>query len=202
MRRISFNRISEMSDPRFLKFDQVNNTLINFYLDGFKRREKDREKLVIVFVNYLTIFSYIVCIVKYLVGFKKLSYTTKLILFDVASLLGGIELYNRIFILFGLVLGLATHIKFRWTKSGRHREWTQVFELTRSREPHKLVKDRSQMADLMKLVKAMRMVYMIWTPLFFIMGIIIIIPWNYNIENFNFIISSISYFGKFNILGN
>ena len=169
-------RILEMSDPRFIKFDQFNNILINFYLDGFKRREKDREKPMIVLVNYLTIFSNIVCIVKLLAAkFKKLSFTTKLILFDTPSLFGGIELYNRIFLVFTLILGLAVHITFRWTKSETHREWTQVFELTRSREPHKLVKDKSQMDDLIKLVKAMKVVYKIWTPLFFIMGIIIII---------------------------
>ena len=110
-------RITEMSDPRFFKFDQVNNRLINFYLDGFKRREKDREKPMIVLVNYLTIFSNIVCIVKLLAGFKKLSFTTKLILFDTPSLFGGIELYNRIFLVFTLILGLAVHITFRWTKS-------------------------------------------------------------------------------------
>ena len=170
MKRISFARISELSDSRLVKFDQVNNSLINFYLDGFKRREKDKEKPLIVLINYLTVLSYLVCIAKYLAGFEKLSFTTKLILFDVASLLGGIELYNRIFLLCTLILGLAVHIQFRWSNSETHREWTQVFELTRSREPHKLVKDKSQMDDLMKLVEAMRVVYKTWTPLFLIMS--------------------------------
>ena len=148
----------------------TKNTPPLFPLPGFKRREKNEEKPMIVLVNYLTIFSYIVCIVKYLAGFRKLSYTTKLILFDVASLLGGIELYNRIFGIFALFLGLAVNILFRCTKSEAHREWTQVFELTRSREPQKLVKDKSQMDDIMKLVKAMKVVYRIWTPLFVILS--------------------------------
>ena len=166
MKRISFARMSELSDPRSFKFDKVNNVLINFYLDGFKRREKDKENPTIVLVNYITIFSYIVCIVKFAAGFNKLSFRTKLILFDTPSLMDGIELYNRIFVICTLILGLVVHIIFRWTKSDRHREWTQVFELTRSREPHRLVKNKSQMDDLLKLVKAMRVVYRIWIPLF------------------------------------
>ena len=139
MKRISFARISGLSDPRFFKFKPVNNIWINFYLDGFKRREKDKEKLLILWINYITIFSYIICIIKYLAGFKKLSYTTKLILFDASAFLGGIELYNRIFLLFVLIFGLVVHITFRWTKSETHREWTQVFELTRSRPPHRFI---------------------------------------------------------------
>ena len=164
MKQIAIAGISELSDPRFFKFDRVNNSLINFYLDGFKRREKNKEKPLIALVNYLTVFCYIVSIVKYAAGFKKLSYTTKLILFDVASLFGGIELYNRIFLLCSLVLGLAVHFIFRWTKSNRHREWTQVFELTRSREVNSLVKDKTQIDELNKLVKAMRVVYKTWHP--------------------------------------
>ena len=167
MKRVEIGRISELSGR---KFYQGNNVLINFYLDGFEKREKNKEKPLIVFINYITIFSYILCIIKYLAGFSKLSYTTKLILFDVASLVGGIELYNRILFLCGLIAGLSAQIIFRWSKSNRHREWTEMFELTRSREPHKLVKDKSQMDDLKKLVKAMRWVYRIWTSLFLFMS--------------------------------
>ena len=170
MNRISIARTSELPDPRFFRFDQVNNVFINFYLDGFKRREKDKEKPLIALVNYLIIFSYIVCIAKYLAGFSKLSYTTKLILFDAALLFGGIELYNRIFMLCALIQGLSAHIIFHWTKGDRHREWTQVFELTRSREPHKLVKDKSELDQLLKLVKAMRLVYKTWHPLIFFLS--------------------------------
>ena len=174
MKRISFARISELSKPRSFKFDKVDNVLINFYLDGFKRREKDKEKPMIVLVNCITIFSYIVCIVKFAAGFNKLSFRTKLILFDAPSLVDGIELYNRIFGICTLILGLTAHTIFRWTRGDRHREWSQVFELTRSREPHKLVKDESQMDDLKKLVKAMRVVYKIWIPLFVILSKILL----------------------------
>ena len=175
MKQIAIAGISELSDPRFFKFDRVNNSLINFYLDGFKRREKNKEKPLIALVNYLTVFCYIVSIVKYAAGFKKLSYTTKLILFDVATLFGGIELYNRIFLLCSLVLGLAVHFIFRWTKSDRHREWTQVFELTRSTAPHRFIKLTSQIDNLMDLVKAMKVIYKIWNILLIVLGKIVLL---------------------------
>ena len=174
MKRIPFNRISGFSDPRFFTFEPVNSRLINFYLDGFKRREKNKEKPLILWINYITVFSYIVCIVKYLAGFKNLSYTTKLILFDGSILLGGIELYNRIVILLVLNMGLVNHIVVRWSKSDRHREWTQVFEMTRSTAPHRFIKLTSQIDNLMDLVKAMKVIYKIWNILLLVLGKIIL----------------------------
>ena len=37
MKRISFARVSELSGSRSSRFNQVNNSFINFYLDGFKQ---------------------------------------------------------------------------------------------------------------------------------------------------------------------
>ena len=160
MKRNSLGQLFERSDLTFFKFVPIKNNLIDFYLDGFKKREKKEEKLWIVLINYITVFSFIVCIIKYVAGFKKLSHTTKLILFDLSSLLGGIELYNRIFLVLGLVLGLITHLTLRWTTSGRHREWTQVFEYARGKVSPEFSLTRSQMIEIQpKLVKAMKVIY-------------------------------------------
>ena len=164
------DRILELSDWKFRKFEPVKNKLIDFYLDGFRRRERNKEKKSIMFINYLTIVSYIVSIVKYLAGFIPMPYTAKLILFDMSLFFGGIEVYNRIFISLALVLGLYIHLTLRWTKSGTHREWTQVLQVTRSRVLHKFMRGTIQMDIIVKLVKALKVIYTILNVLSVVMS--------------------------------
>ena len=170
MNGISLEQLSLRSYFSLFNLKPAKNILIDFYLDGFKRREKNKEKLLILLINYITILSYILCIVKYVAGFNKLSYTTKLILFDVSSLVGGIELYNRILLLLGLIAGLANHLTLRWTKCVRHREWIQMFELARGKIPQQLVIARSQIEIQIKLNKAMKLVCKMVTILWILLS--------------------------------
>ena len=87
MNRIAHDRVSELSATKVQLFKPVNNWLINFYLDGFKRREKREEEPTILSINYLTLILYVVALTKSLVCFGKLSRTSKLILFDFACIL-------------------------------------------------------------------------------------------------------------------
>ena len=169
MKRNLLDQLNLRSNSRFFKFEPVKNILFDFYLDGFKRREKNKEKLSIVIVNYLITISFIVCIVKYAVGFMPMSYTTKLITFDMALFFGGIELYNRIFFILGLILGLVAHIKLHWSKSGSHKEWTQLFEIRRGKDIDGVIK-RSRINEATDLVKVMKVIYKIWSTFLFILS--------------------------------
>ena len=163
MKRHSIHQLFLQSDSRFFKFEPVKNVLFDFYLDGFKRRERNKEKLLIIIVKYLILVSFIICIIKFLVGFMPMSLSTKLILFDVPSLVGGIELYNRIVLVLGSFLGLVTHIRLNWGKSGSHKEWTHVFEISRNKVLHGFIKRRSQIDTLSQLVKVIKFFYKMWT---------------------------------------
>ena len=168
MRRNSVNQLFLRSDSIFFKCEPVKNILFDYYLDGFKRRETNQENLSIVIVKYVILISFIICIVKFIAGFMPMSSSIKLILFDVPSLLGGIELYNRIFLILSLFLGLVTHIRLNWGKSGSHKEWTQIFEISRNRFLHGFIKRRSQIDKLSHLVKVMKVIYKMWSILLFI----------------------------------
>ena len=170
MNRISLEQSLNRVKSRLLKLEPVKNILFDYYLDGFKRREEKEEKVSIVFINCIIIFSYILCIVKYLAGFGKLSYTTKLILFDMSSLFGGIELYNRILILLCLIAGLADHSTLRWTTSGRHREWTRIFELARGQIAPDLGIASHQSEMQTKLIKAMKVIFRVVTVLWIVLS--------------------------------
>lgn len=157
-----------------ISLEAIQNTLIDFYLDGFRRREKNKEKLPILLINSITIFSYIVFLAKTVVGFNKFSNTTKLILFDVPYLLGGIEIYNRILFLLGITLGLVVHLTLHWTTSERHREWTQIFELARGKSSQQFVIEKSQIEIQPKLMKAMKVVYKMMMALWIVLSKIIL----------------------------
>ena len=174
MNRISLDQLSRLSDSRIYQFEPVRNTLIDFYLDGFKKREKNKEKVSIWVINYLIVFSYMVCLVKYVVGFIPMSYTAKLILFDMSLFFGGVQLYNRVFITLTWVFGLILHITLRWTKSGRHREWTQMFEVTRSKVLYRFLKGNYELDLILKLVKAMKVINIIIYPIIIVLGKIIL----------------------------
>ena len=166
MKRISFSKISLFSDKRFYKFEPVNNRLINFYLNGFKRREKNKEKLLIVLINYITVFSYILCIVKYLAGFKKLSYSNQAHSVWCVIIVGWHWTVQQNLINIGSDLWSgSSHLRFAGLRVETHKEWTQVFELTRSRAPHRFIKQMSRIDNLINLVKAMKVIYKIWNAL-------------------------------------
>ena len=170
MNRIRLNRISELSKAKRQQFKPINNWLIDFYLDGFKRRERRKEKSSTVFVKYLTIFCFVVNLTKTLLCFAPLSKTTKLVLFDIAAFIGGIELYNRILVTTAIIMGFILFFIFRIKEGSAHREWTQVFEMTRSRVLHLFLTGNEQNDLLIKLMKAMRVIYKLMNISFFNFG--------------------------------
>ena len=147
-------------NPRLknFKIKSARNALIDFYLNGFRRRETNTERPCVVFFNYLTLICYTISIIKLLICFMPLSRTTKLILFDPGVIYGGIEVYNRIFLLCGVLLGAMTNISLRITKGSAYKEWTFVFEAARNRSLIMVFGDRNMLA---KIVKVMRVQYKI-----------------------------------------
>ena len=142
--------------------ESINNFLIDYYLDCITRRhERNRIKyLIIKSINYFTLISYLVCISTHFMGFIfKLKYETKLLLFDVSMFLGGIEMYNRIMLLLALIFGVCFNIKLRLKKTKVIEEWTQLFQLIRSRvRPLFLVKG-SDYTLLYKMIRAAKLTY-------------------------------------------
>ena len=172
MNRIAHDRVSELSATKVQLFKPVNNWLINFYLDGFKRREKREEEPTILSINYLTLILYVVALAKSLVCFGKLSRTSKLILFDFAAFFGGIELYNRILVTCTIVIGLILTIVLRISNGCDYRGWTQVFEMTRrnGKMDNLFLTGNIHNEILVKLAKAMRVVYKLMNISIFNLG--------------------------------
>src|SRR5690349_18065312 len=104
---ISIERVLELSDRPRIKFKPVKHFLIDRYLDGFKSRRRKTEKLSVVCFNHFTLYLYSLSIIKFLViqAFH-LDSKHKLILFDLSYLLGGLELYNRMLLVFTCLLGI------------------------------------------------------------------------------------------------
>ena len=159
MNRITHDRISKQSKTKTQRFKPVNNWLIDYYLDGLNRRERRKEKSSTLFINYLITFCHVVTLTKSLVCFAPLSLPTKLILFDVAIFFGGIELYNRILLTTAVFMGFIASIILRIKSGSTHREWTQVFEMTRSKVIHLFLSGNKQNDILIKLVRAMRVIF-------------------------------------------
>ena len=159
MNRIPIDRILALSDSKRDKVKPVKNALVDFYLDGFKRRERNKQKQYITIVNYLTLLAYIISIVKYLSYFFPSTKRTKLILFDLSLLFGGIEIYNRIYMFFALILGLVMNIELRLSTKKTTREWSQVFEMTRSRVTQVFVRAKLENDILMKMIKITSLIY-------------------------------------------
>ena len=147
-------------NPRLKKFQikSARSALIDFYLNGFRRRETNTERPCVVFFNYLTLICYTISIIKLLICFMPLSRTTKLILFDPGVIYGGIEVYNRIFLLCGISMGLTFNIILRITKGSAYRQWTFVFEAARNRS---LIVARGERNVLANIVKVMKVQYKI-----------------------------------------
>ena len=142
------------------KSKRVKNFLIDYYLDGFKKRREGRENKLIVLINYFTIISYFVCIFKYSLSFVfKLKYETKLLLFDISLFFGGIEKYNKIILICISIMGMGMNYKLRLSASQEIQEWTQLFELTRSRVRSLFLVNGSENAILSKVIKSVKIVY-------------------------------------------
>ena len=138
----------------------VNNFLIDFYLDGFKKRRQKQENKVIVLFNYFTLFSYFVCILNLCFTYSlKLKYDTKLLLFDFSMFMGGIEKYHKIILIFCAILGFGINIMLRLRVSKHVTDWTQLFEIIRSKVKPFFINRNSYDEVLRKLKKWARILY-------------------------------------------
>ena len=145
---------------------RVDNFIIDFYLDEFRKRRESKsfKHLIIQSINYFTLISKLICIFALSLSFiLKLKYETKLYLFDISMFFGGIEKYNRIMFILCLVFGFVLNIKLRLKKTDGIEEWTQLFQLIRSRvRPLFLAKD-SDYTLLYKVIRAARIIYPLFT---------------------------------------
>ena len=149
----------------------VNNFLIDFYLDGFKKRRQKRENKVIVLFNYFTLISYSVCFLNLCFTYSlKLKFETKLLLFDVWMFMGGIEKYHKIVLIFCTILGIGVNIMLRLRVSKHVTDWTQLFEMIRSKVKPLFINRNSYDEVLRKLKKWARILYFSGSLLCFSMG--------------------------------
>ena len=138
----------------------VNNFLIDFYLDGFKKRRQKQENKVIVLFNYFTLISYFIIILRFCLTYSlKLKYEIKLFIFDISMFMGGIEKYHKIIIIFCAILGIGSNIRLRMTVSKHVTDWTQLFEMIRSKVRPLFINRNSDDEVLRKLKKLARILY-------------------------------------------
>ena len=70
----------------------VNNFIIDFYLDSFNRRLRNRESKTRIGISYMFSVFYCLLIIKYGLNlFIDFDYETRLILFDLSLFFGGLE---------------------------------------------------------------------------------------------------------------
>src|ERR1700761_8660886 len=150
------NKVIEINRDKVVK-----NFLIDFYLDGFKKRRQKREKKVIVLINYFTLISHFVCVFNYCFTYSmKLKYETRLLLFDISMFMGGIEKYQKMLIIFTCILGIALNIRLRLTVTKHVTIWNQLFEMIRSKVRPLFITKNSDNEVLNKLVKWARILYL------------------------------------------
>ena len=86
-------------------------------LASIERRAKSQQKFKNQMFFYFSTIIYITVILKYTFSlFIDFSYETKLLLFDLSILLGGIPKFNKIFIICFLTHGLSMNMKFHLVK--------------------------------------------------------------------------------------
>lgn len=152
----------ELSSYKKTKFKPVKHFLIDYYLNGFKKRRRKTENVFIVCLNYFTLFLWFVSLSKFLVVQSfDLNIETKLILYDLSYLLGGIEFYNKIFLSLTCVMGSMMNYVFRISGSKASYEWTMIFDMTRLIAMRTFIarKHQDMMDLLVKLSRAMEVIY-------------------------------------------
>ena len=163
----------EENAQAYLQNNYVNNFLIDYYLDCITRRhERNRIKyLIIQSINYFTLISHLVCIFKFSLSFIiELKYETKLYFFEISMFLGGIEKYNKLFLIFVEIFAMVLNLKLRLNKTKGIEEWTQLFQLIRSRvKPFILVRGRDN-SILIKILKAAKVLYPLLTVSYIFSG--------------------------------
>ena len=118
----------------------VKHWVIDFYLDCFERRIYNREKFIIVLINYVFMVFYLILFIKYSLSlFIEFDYEIKLYSFDLSLLYGGIYEFNNIFLLLSAILGISLNLKFHHSKEPVNLLWIQLFNFIRgkNRSPHK-----------------------------------------------------------------
>ena len=148
-----------------------NNFLIDYYLDGFKKRREKRENKFIIFINYLTLISYLVCLLKFSISFVfNFKYETKLLLFDISKFFGGIQKYNEIILINAVIMGIGLNYKLRLAVTKEIPEWNQLFEITRSKVRPLFWIKRTKYDILDNLLKSTKILYSLISPMAILTG--------------------------------
>ena len=147
---------------------EITNILIDTYLDSFRKRQQNCENKFVIFFNYLTIFCYAVCLVKYCLAFAiEFDFETNLIIFEISVFFGGIQKYNRIVFFFACVLGLYLNIELRLANRNDVNEWTQLFDITKNKVRQVALLD-NDFRTRKKLTRLIKHVYRFVSMSFFI----------------------------------
>ena len=169
-RRVTIAQIIQLDNKQ--KFKPVKNFLIDFYLDGFKsRRQKNQKKLNRLF-NYLTLCCLITTLViNIAIPVIKPSRLWKHILFDLSVLFKGIEMYNRIIVILGMIFGIVLNVELRISNYDESIELLRMFEICRSKVRQVFMsRDPESNQILNRLVRVTEVFYKIITILFILGG--------------------------------
>ena len=112
----------------------ANNSYINFYLDSFERRIKNRERLKVNLISNSFKILYLLLIIRYSLSlFIEFSYEMKLYSFDLSLFYGGIYKYNNLFIFLSLIFGMSFNLKFRCSNHQDNLVWLDILNFIRGK---------------------------------------------------------------------
>ena len=154
MKRINLQFKSKFTDSSKI----VRNRFVDFYLDSFERRIKNHDKL---YLSYLLIITYLIFIVKNLIClFCDLDFHTRLMLYDISHMIGGIPEYNQTFMTLSITLNVVIAYKFHISSDTNIEDFILLLNLIRGKFKFiKLFLDRDNTLILNKVTRAASITY-------------------------------------------
>ena len=143
------------------EFKPVNNELINFYLDKIEKRIESNHRTPLKY--YTIIVLYVVMIVKNSIClFSDLDFNTRLKVFDLSYLIGGIPKYNQIIMTLPFVFGLTVSYKIHISRDSSIKDFLLLLNLLRGKmKVIRLFLDRDDGIILKQMTRCAQLVYSI-----------------------------------------
>ena len=114
------------------KSENMNNYFIDMYIDGFENRMNKQESFKTrLFFKVLPTILALILLKNIFCLFFDFSNETKLLLYDLSILLGGIQKFNGILVISLLTLTLFLNIKLHLGKDHKPKELVHIFKQIR-----------------------------------------------------------------------
>ena len=106
-----------------------HNRIIEFNLNGFRKRLDKTERRKILLLAHIINLSYLFMIFKYGISLIiDFDFEIKLYLYDLSVILGGIPKYNVIYLIFVWILGLFMNFKFHLSSDKNVKQLLEIFD--------------------------------------------------------------------------